>query len=148
MVLFLMLAFYPAIGPGWLFPYFLWFQLIGLVVLASPLRLPAINYLHRRTSFLGLSFGVGLISFVATLFSHVVGGILFQIMYFPTINPQIDFWRNLWQALTLLYPLERTLVTLVATLIGAPLLKALRAYEFEVGGIKTNATIQGKHQTD
>jgi len=144
-VLFLVLALYPAIGPGWLFPYFLWFQLTGFVVLASPLRSKAVSYSHRQTSLLELSLGVGVISFIATLFGHIVGSILFQMLYFPTLPQTADYWRNLWEALTLLYPLERTLITLSATMIGVPLIKALRAYKFEIGGMKTNATLQGKH---
>jgi len=147
-VLFLVLALYPTVGPWWLFPYFLWFHLIGLVVLVSPLRSKAVSHSHRRTSFLDLSLGVGVISFIAILFGHIAGGILFQIIYFPTFQPQVDYWRNLWQALTLLYPLERTLMTLLALVIGVPLIKALRAYGFEIGGTKTNATLRGKHQAD
>jgi len=147
-VLFLTLAFYPAIGPGWLFPYFLWFHLVGLAVLVSPLRAKAVSFSHKQTSFLELSFGVGVISFVATLFGHIVGGLLFQMMYFPTIHSQVDYWRNLWQTLTILYPLERTLIALLATAIGVPLIKALRAYGFEIGGVKTHATLQNKNQAD
>jgi len=147
--LFLALAFYPLIGPAWLYPSYLWFQLVGLIALASPLRSRAEDSLHKHSSFLELSFGVGIICFMAVLFGQVAGSVMFEIMYWPTVYPQIESWKILvWQPTTILYPIERTLITLIATVIGAPLIKALRAYGFEIGGVKTNATLQGKHQTD
>lgn len=145
LVLFLAMALYPVVGPGWLFPYFVWFQLIGLAVLMSPLGSKALNYSHRQTSFFELSLGFGVISFVATLFGHIVGSLLFQIIYFPTFYSQVDYWRTLWQSLVLLYPLERTLFTLLATVIGVPLIRALRAYKFNIGGIQPDATLHNKN---
>jgi len=143
--LLLALAFYPTIGPAWLYPYYLWFQLAGLIVLASPLRSLAEDFTHKHSSMLELSFGVGIISFAATLFGQIVGSVMFEAMYWAT-TPQTEFWKVVvWQPTTFLYPIERTLITLLATVIGAPLIKALRAYRFEIGGVKTNATLQGKH---
>jgi len=146
--LFVVMAFYPEIGPGWLFPYFAWFQLVGLLVLVSPLRSKAVNLVHRRTSVLELGFGVGIVSSIATLFGHIVGSLLFEIVYFPTFNPQVDYWRSLWEALTLLYPLERILIALLATIIGVPLIKALKAYKFEIGGTQANAAVRDSHTND
>jgi len=74
-----------------------------------------------------------------------VGSLMFEIMYWP-INPQIEFWRVIvWQPSAFVYPVERTLIALIATVVGVPLIRALRAYGFEIGGAKTNATLQGKH---
>jgi len=143
---FLVLAFYPVIGPAWLYPYYLWFQLAGLIVLASPLRSRANDLAHKHTSLFELSFGVGIISFTAALFGQIVGSMMFEIMYWPTIHSQTEFWKIVvWQPTTFLYPVERTLITLIATVIGVPLIKALRVYGFEIGGSKTNATLQGKN---
>jgi len=144
--LLLALAFYPTIGPAWLYPHYLWFQLAGLIVLASPLKSLAEDFTHKHSSLLELSFGVGIISFTATLFGQIVGSLMFEAMYWPTTPPQTEFWKALvWQPTTFVYPIERTLITVIATVIGAPLIKALRAYGFEIGGVKTNATLQGKH---
>ena len=131
--LFFALALYPTIGPGWLFPFFLWFQVLGLIVLASPLRLKAVNSMRKHTTLFELSWAVAVISFIATLFGHVIGVIIFQMIYFPAFYPQADYWKSLWQGLTFLYPLERSIITLSATFIGAPLIKALGAYGFKVG---------------
>jgi len=139
--MFLTLSFYPSIGPAWLLPSYLWFQLAGLIVLVSPLRSRANEFLHKPSSFLELSLGVAIISFTAALFGQIVGSVMFEIFYGPTIQ----FWKVLvWQPTAFVYPIERTLITLIATVIGAPLIRALRNYGFEIGGAK-NATLQGKH---
>jgi len=149
LALFLALAFYPWIGPAWLYPYYLWFQLVGLIVLASPLSSRAADSLHKHSNFFELSFSVGIISFLAVLFGQVVGTVMFEIMYWPTVYPQMEAWKIVvWQPTTLVYPIERTLITLITTVIGAPLIKALRANGFEIGEVKKNATLQSKNQTN
>jgi len=146
LALFLALAFYPWIGPIWLYPSYLWFQLAGLIVLVSPLRSMAEGSLHEHSSFWRLSVGVGIVTFLAVLFGQVVGTVMFEIMYWPTVYPQIEAWKiGVWQPTALVYPIERTLITLLATVIGAPLIKALRANGFEIGGLKTNATLPSKN---
>ncbi len=133
-VLFLALAFYPTIGPMWLYPYYVWFHLLGLIVLMSQTKLKTNNAVNKHGLILELSFRVGVISFIATLFGHIVGGLIFNAIYFPTLISNVDSWRNLWQILVFVYPLERTMVVLMSILIGAPLIKALRAHGFEIGG--------------
>lgn len=147
--LLLAFMFYPVIGPLWLYPYFLWFQLIGLIVLASPLRLKARKSMRHNPGHLSrLGLGVGIISFTATLFGQIVGSLMFEIMYWPVLIPKIEAWKLNWQVLTFAYPVERIIITLIATVIGAPLIKALRTYGFQIGGPKTHATIRNTHQTD
>jgi len=41
--LLLIFAFYPVIGPAWLYPPYLWFQIIGFVILISPLQSVAVK---------------------------------------------------------------------------------------------------------
>jgi uncharacterized membrane protein len=133
-LLFLTMALYPTIGPAWLYPYYLWFQLIGLVVLASPLASIAVNFI-RSDSFARLTFGLGIISLMATLIGQIAGSLMFEFTRWPIIYPQIEYWRIAqWQFLTFIYPLERGIISFLAMLIGTPLIKALRAYGFKVGG--------------
>lgn len=133
-VLFLALAFYPTIGPMWLYPPYVWFQLVGLIVLTSQAKLKTIEALNKKNRMQTLGFGVGVISFVATLFGHIVGGLIYNAIYFPTFYPNVDYWRSLWQILVFVYPLERTIVVFISILIGAALIKALKAHGFEIGG--------------
>jgi hypothetical protein len=134
-VLFSMLAFYPSIGPAWLYPFYLWFQLIGLAVIASPLTPLAVSSMHGNNSLAELGFGVGIISLGSTLFGQMSGNVMFELTRWPTIFPQIEFWRTgQWQLLTFVYPVERLIITLAAMAVGAPLLKTIKAYEFKIGG--------------
>jgi len=130
-VLFLIYGFYPAIGPLWLYPPFVWFHLLGLFFLISQVKLKT-NKMLSHSHLPELTFGVGVVSLIATLFGHVVGGLIFEAVspiYFPSVN-----WTNLWQGLVFVYPLERSIVVLISILIGVPLIKALRANGFEIGG--------------
>lgn len=127
-------TFYPMVGPAWLHPYLVWLQLVGLAVLMSPLQLRAVKSMRKQTTVQETILGVGVVSFVATLFGHVVGSMMFEMMYWPTLIGELNSWRSLWQFLTFMYPIERTIITVMATLIGVPLIKALRTYGFRIGG--------------
>lgn len=133
--LLLLLAFYPTIGPVWLYPYYLWFQLVGLIVLASPLTPLAVNLTRKNDDLARLSFGVGITSLTSTLTGQMAGSLMFELMYWPIVYPQVEYWRTAqWQFLTLVYPLERSIIMVIATLVGTPLIKAIRAYGHEMGG--------------
>jgi len=133
LILFLPMAFFPLIGPAWLFPLFLWLQLIGLIISASPVSTVASKSL-RANRIDRLTLGVGVIALVSALAGQVAGTLMFELMIYP-VNPQIEFWRTAqWQPLTFIYPLERIIIAVLATLVGVPLIRAVRAYGFEVGG--------------
>ncbi len=132
-ILLLAFVFYPIVGPAWLHPYFVWLQLVGLVVLVSPLQWRAVRCMRKQTRMREMMLGVGVLSFVATLFGHVVGSMMFEIMYWPTLIGDLGSWSWLWQSLTFLYPVERIIITVMATLIGVPLIKTLRTYGFRRG---------------
>jgi len=133
-VLLLAFAFYPTIGPAWLHPYMVWLQLVGLAVLVSPLQLRAVKSIRKQTSIQEAILGVGVLSFLATLFGHVAGSLMFEIAYWPALIGDVGSWKSLWQFLTFVYPIERAIITMIVTLLGVPLIKALRAYEFRIGG--------------
>ena len=132
-VLLLVFTFYPTVGPAWLHPHLVWFQLIGLAVLLSPLQLRAV-VLSQQANPEKLIFGVAVISFISALFGQIAGSLMFEIMYWPTLYPELDFWASLWQTLTFVYPIERTIITVMVAFMGAPLIKALRAWGYEIGG--------------
>ena len=127
-VLLVVLAFYPVVGPVWLYPYFVWMQIVGLVILVSPLQSKAVKQIYEHTKLTELTFGVGIVSLTATLFGHIVGDIMFEAIYWPNIISSVDAWKSDWQFLTWVYPLERVVIAIAAALIGTALIKALRAY--------------------
>jgi hypothetical protein len=128
-----MFTFYPIVGPAWLYPYFIWFQLVGLAVLISPLQSRAVT-LSQQTNTRELIFGVGVTAFVSALFGHIVGSMMFEANYWPALIPELSNWTLLWQTLTLVYPVERMIITVIVTIIGVPLIKALKAEGYEMGG--------------
>lgn len=130
----LMFAFYPRIGPAWLHPYFIWLHLVGLIILMSPLQLKGVELARKHTKLSESTFEVGVFSFLATLFSHIVGSMMFEMVYYPIIIPGPDSWKSLWQALTFVYPIERAVITTMDASVGAALIRALKAYGFKLGG--------------
>jgi len=122
-------AFFPLIGPVWLWPSVIWFDLIGLIVLASPVQSKAMSAIDDASGSARFVLGIATTCLTAALFGHIVGSILFEAIVLQ-VNSSVDFWRTTWQGLTFLYPVERGLITLAATLVGTPLVKTLRMYEF------------------
>ena len=131
--LLLAFAFYPTVGPAWLHPYFLWFQLVGLAVLISPWQSKTVTR-SQQTSAKALFLGVAVTSLISALFGQIVGSIMFEFMYWPAVIPESSSWVPLWQALTFLYPVERAVITITVTLVGVPLIKTLRAWGYEIEG--------------
>ena len=127
-ILLLVFAFYPVVGPAWLYPYFIWMQIVGLVILVSPLQSKAVEQIHKHTKSTGLTFGVGMTSLTATLFGHIVGTMMFEAIYWPNIISSVDAWKSDWQLLTWVYPLERVIIAIAAAFIGTALIKASKAY--------------------
>lgn len=124
----LTLAFFPVVGPIWLFPPVLWLDIIGLLVLASPLQYKAVEYLHAKASSAKLALAVGVTCFTSTLLGHVAGNIMWAAFNWPNAAAV----QGTWVATTLVYPVERLLVTVVAVVVGTAMLKSLRAYGFRV----------------
>lgn len=116
------LGFYPYIGPGWLFPLSMWFQIVGFFILISPLQpMFAKNLKSNNDSRFLLGFFT--ISLVATL-SGQISGSLTYVAIFPV---PVGGWLALWQSLAFVYPFERIIIALGSAFIGASLLKVLRS---------------------
>ena len=124
----LIFALYPTVGPFWLYPYLLIMQIIALFILASPLQAKAAEYIRvPSVSSRKLLLGVGVTMFTSTMFAHVVGTLLFEAASWPLVIPSVESWRGIWQVITYTYPFERIAITIVATLLGAGLMKSLKA---------------------
>ena len=121
-------AFFPVVGPIWLWPAVVWLDMIGLIALASPLQSKAVDAVNEASSSLRLILGIATTCLTAVLFGHVVGNVLFEALYLQ-VNSSVDFWRSTWQGLMFLYPIERGSIVLAATFVGTPLVKTLRMYE-------------------
>jgi hypothetical protein len=124
---FVFFCFYPSIGPFWLFPLSTWFQIIGLLILVSPLGSMAINNVKTNNNqTLVLTFFI--ISLTSTLTGQISGSLTnllsAQVGILPI--PQ-GGWQVLYVSLTIVYPIERTVIALGAAFVGALLFKVLRS---------------------
>jgi hypothetical protein len=90
--------------------------------------------LSQHTNAKELILGVAVTSLISALFGQIVGSIMFEITRWPTLIPELSSWVPLWQTLTFLYPVERVTITVIVTFVGVPLIKALRAWGYEIEG--------------
>lgn len=118
-------AFYPFVGPVWIYPPVLWFQIIGLVLLSSPLQSTTVNYL-RSDSTSKLTFAIFTVALSSTLAGQIAGSLTSEALAWPVFVADINVWRGIWQIITILYPIERIVIAIIATLIGSSLIGVLK----------------------
>jgi len=118
-------GFYPFNGPAWLFPLSMWFQVIGFLILISPLGSKAEKCIksNRRSKLMLAFFATSLVS---TLAGQISGSLAYTIL-FTIFFPLSGSWTVQWQGLTLLYPVERMIIAIGSSLVGMPLIRVLRS---------------------
>jgi len=121
-LLLLLFGFYP-VGPVWLYPLFMWFQILGFLILISPLQSMALKNMRDSHNDSKLSFTLAIISLTSTLAGQIAGSLTFELVYSNLFN--VETWALNWRFLTWVYPIERTIITLIATFIGVFLYKVL-----------------------
>lgn len=143
-VVFLILPFSPSlISVGdYRVPY-VWLHLVGVALLASPLAAGAAFNISRNWSFqegesrfrrilLGYKnpvLSVLVLVLAGTLAQHVTGGIITQVVIGMNFNQTprgYATWQDFWTFIFWLYPTERAIITIGATLIATPALIALK----------------------
>jgi len=118
--LFLALAFYPSIGPAWLFPTYTWFQIVGLTILISPAQVSAVNSFESENTS-RLFFAFSMTSLVSTVAGQIAGTLVFETYQLPEAT-----YLGTWIGTAFWYPVERTIIALGSALIGTALFKALK----------------------
>jgi hypothetical protein len=115
---------------GYQVPY-TWLHIAALIVLVSPLGLSA--YKWTKTSIGGaLVLGVLVTVLSATMAQHLTGGVLYELILFPTFKITTPAKAYLvWSFLFYLYPVERFVITAVTTLFGVSIIRALRTTGLE-----------------
>jgi hypothetical protein len=119
--LLLLFAFYPVVGPAWLFPLELWFQITCLIILTSPLQSIATRFMGSNSNS-KLLIGFFVTCLTSTLTGQIAGSLVFEILVSDTST-----MLGTWETLTFLYPVERIIIALGGMLIGASLTKALKS---------------------
>jgi len=105
---------------------FMWLHIIALIVLISPLSSKAITNI-RKTNITYLAVSVAVLAFIGTMLQHLTGSLLFQLMFGQPIGGYtVATFAGYWNLIFYAYPIERTVMVLIATLIGVPLVKLLK----------------------
>ena len=121
---------------------FVWLHIIALVILISPLGLKASKWI-RSSNGPALVLGVGVTILAATMAQHVTGGILYELILFPVIHvTTLSRATFFWSFIFYLYPIERLVITIVATTFVVAFIQAVRSSKLEgiLGGTSSSPT--------
>jgi len=119
-------GFYPFVGPVWLYPPLMWFQIAGFLILVSPLQSTAIKNLNSNNNSKLLS-AFFFTSLTSTLAGQISGSLTFELLSWPIFMADVNVWKANWQVITFLYPVERIIIALGAAFIGTSLHKVLKS---------------------
>jgi hypothetical protein len=97
----------------------MWFQIVGFLILISPLQYKAIKNLNSK-SISKLFQAFFIIFLTSTLAGQIAGSLVFEVLAWPFMA-DINSWRATWQFLTVIYPIERIIIALMGTTIGTTL---------------------------
>jgi hypothetical protein len=118
-------GFYPFVGPVWLYPLLMWLQIIGFLVLVSPLKLTFSKNMRNSRNKSKLSFPFFVVFLISTLAGQIAGSLTFELISWPIFMVDVNAWTTTWQVVTWIYPIERIIIAISATFIGAFLHKIL-----------------------
>lgn len=118
-------TFWINVPGGYQVPY-TWLHIAAFIALISPLGLTAYKWTKQSTG-LALVVGVLITVLSATMAQHLTGGILEEAILFPTFKittaaKAYAFWSFVFY----IYPIERFVITAVATLFGVSVIRAFR----------------------
>jgi hypothetical protein len=124
-VLLIAFGLYPSVGPVWLYPLQMWFQIGGFLILISPLQSVSTRNLraNNNSKFLPAFFVIFLTS---TLASQIAGSLVYEMVFWPSIFPEVSTWQATWMLLSWVYPAERLIIALLGAFAGAAVYKALK----------------------
>lgn len=118
-------TFWITILGGYKVP-FTWLHIIAFIALISPLGLKAFNWIKESR---GSNFVVGVVITVlsATMAQHLTGGILQELILFPTRGVTTPAGAAIfWSIIFDVYPIERIIITAVTTFFGVAALSAIK----------------------
>ncbi|MCL6578887.1 MAG: hypothetical protein K6T73_05800, partial [Candidatus Bathyarchaeota archaeon] len=119
--------FYPFVGPAWLYPPLMWFQIVGFLILISPLQSTALKTLNSNTGYNSrLLFAFFITSLTSTLAGQIGGSLSLEVLAWPIFMADVNAWKTIWQVTIFLYPIERTIIAAASALIGTSLWKVLK----------------------
>jgi len=106
---------------------FHWMHYIALAALISPLSRRCAEWV-RGASAANLAKGLAVLTFIGTMLQHSTGGILFEVIlgqYLGVVKP--ESYLFVWNTVFYIYPVERVLLVVLATIVGTPIVRSLKA---------------------
>jgi hypothetical protein len=125
--LLLLFGFCPFVGPVWLYPPLMWLQILGFIILVSPVQSVAVKNMQNSKSNRSRFLGFFLTFLVSTLAGQIAGSLMFELTLWPLFTADVNGVKLVWQATVFLYPIERVVIALASTFIGVALHKALKS---------------------
>ncbi|MBS7622022.1 hypothetical protein KEJ32_07935, partial [Candidatus Bathyarchaeota archaeon] len=123
--LLLLFGLCPFVGPVWLYPQVMWFQILGFIILISPVQSLARNIRNAKSDRMRI-FGFFIMFLVSTLAGQIAGSFMFELTFWPLFTVDANVMGAYWQIITFLYPVERVVIAFASTFVGVALYKALR----------------------
>jgi hypothetical protein len=127
--LYLVLFFAFVLSPyslsfGYGYVPYTWLHIVALAVTVSPLARKVPAWIKGGAFQQGAA--VVFLAFVGTMAQHLAGGLLFEFVvgFVGGLSPS-KFWE-LWRIIFWLYPVERTIITAISTLIAVPVYRSVR----------------------
>lgn len=104
---------------------FNWLHFLAFIILISPLSRKAIDWITSASPKY-LPQGLIILCFIGTMMQHLTGGLLFENVFgFFIGSIQAESWPSVWTTIFYLYPIERIMITIIATIVGSALFTAL-----------------------
>ncbi len=104
---------------------FAWMHIVAFIILLSPLSLMAAKWL-QTLNYRKVLAGVALFAFMGAMIQHLTGNILFETVLaqpIGTIAPAA--YPGIWTSVFLVYPIERLILIITATVVGTSLIYLL-----------------------
>ena len=114
----------PSVGEA---RYFVWFHTIALFLLLSPATTLATRYI-RTFDPQKLVLGVGIFAFIGVLVDQIVGTFFYQLAIVQ-LEPAV------LETVAFIYPVERILATIAAAIIGAAIIRGVKAAGLTIGEV-------------
>ena len=105
---------------------FAWLHIVALAILVSPLGRKAVQWVSTLTP-TKVAIGMAILAFIGTMMQHLTGNLLFEtILAQPIGGIPVEGYPDIWASIFFVYPVERIILVIVATIIGTPLLRILK----------------------
>ena len=113
---------YPPNHIAPVFPYYVWLHAVAVTFLVLSSRLRSVKPPFSNLRAATLLVGLGLTFFPSTMTGQLAGTLVWEFLLGEGIT---GIWRTLGTTIMAVFPVERTLITIIACLLGGTLVKAL-----------------------